>query len=178
MVICCKKASITAKGDDSNNQYTIERENDEVYLRFGGGALEDMFQTRYKEMKSQKPSEYKEVVSQELQVLQWMQMTDKSNLPSSLAYRDRGGMYFPNLALTPFIRSVDTCVCEDANDIGFKRYGKNLVAVVTQQVQRNQLLLKHFCLQKSKVYDQETKLLLQCTLNLAENCAIPELMNL
>lgn len=139
-----QKASITAKGDDSDSHYTIEREGDEVYLRFGGGALADMFQTRYKEMKSKKPSKYKEKVSQELQVLQWMQMTEKSKLPSSLAYRDRGGMYFPDLALLPFIRSVDTCVREIANDVGFKRYGKNLVAVVTQQVQHNKLLFKEF----------------------------------
>ena len=95
-------------------------------------------------MKSKKPSQYKEKVSQELQVLQWMRMVDKSNLPSSLAYRDQGGMYFPDLALLLFIRSVDTCVREIANDTGFKRYRKNLVTVVTQQVQQNQLLLEEF----------------------------------
>ena len=53
-------------------------------------------------------------------------------------------MYFPDLALLPFIRSVDTCVDEIANDTGFKRYKKNLVAVVTQQVQQNQRLLEEF----------------------------------
>ena len=104
-----QKASGIAKGGESDGHHTIESEGDEVYLRFGGGALADMFQTRFKEMRSKKPSQYKEKVSQELQVLQWMRMVDKSNLPSSLAYRDQGGMYFPYFAHLPFIRSVDTC---------------------------------------------------------------------
>ena len=103
-----------------------------------------MFKLRYTAMKSKKPSHLKEKVSQELQVLQWMRMVDKSSLPPSLSYRDQGGMYFPDLALLPFIKSVDTCVRENTNDIGFKRYGKNLVTVVTEQVQRNELLRKEF----------------------------------
>ena len=37
-----------------------------------------------------------------------MRAFDESNLPHSPGYKDRGGMYFPDLALLPFIRSVDT----------------------------------------------------------------------
>ena len=77
-----------------SHTYTLESEPDEVYLRFGGGALADMFTQRYKDMKSKKSSEKKENISQELQVLQWIRRVDKSTLPASLAYRDRGGMYF------------------------------------------------------------------------------------
>ena len=139
-----QKISSSIKGDDEDNLYIIGNEADEVYLRFGGGALTDMFKLRYMAIKSKKPSHLKEKVSQELQVLQWMRMVDKSSLPPSLSYRDQGGMYFPDLALLPFIKSVDTCVHENANDVGFKRCGKNLVTVVTERVQRNELLRKEF----------------------------------
>ena len=52
-------ACTIAKDSDTDSHYSTEREDDEVYLRFGGGALADMFRTRYKEMKSEKPSQYK-----------------------------------------------------------------------------------------------------------------------
>ncbi len=45
--------------------YTLQSEPDDVYLRFGGGALADMFTQRYKDMKSNKASIYKERISQE-----------------------------------------------------------------------------------------------------------------
>ena len=80
-------ACIIAKDSDTDSHNPNEKD-DEVYLRFGGGALEDMFRPQYKEMKSKKPSQYKEV-SQELQVLQWVCMIDKSTLPPSLAYTCR-----------------------------------------------------------------------------------------
>ena len=113
-------------------------------MRFAGAALADMFSLRYKDMKSKKSSHRKEDVSKELQVLEWMRMTDKSDLPTSLAYRDKGGMYFPDKMLLPFVRSLDNCVRENANKEGFQRYGKNLVKVVSEQVSHNQLLLEQF----------------------------------
>ena len=127
-----------------SHTYTLESEPDEVYLRFGGGALAYMFTQCYKDMKSKKSSEKKENISQELQVLQWIRRVDKSTLPASLAYRDRGGMYFPDEAFLPFIKSIDECVRENANEECFKRYGKNLVRVITEQIQQNQLLLQQF----------------------------------
>lgn len=95
-------------------------------------------------MKSKKASQRKEEVSKELQVLEWMCMTDKSDLPTSLAYRDQGGMYFPDKMLLPFVRSLDNCVQENANKESFQRYGKNLVKVVSEQVSHNQLLIEQF----------------------------------
>lgn len=137
-------ATLSVKKVDTQCQVTIDSEPDEVYMRFGGGALADMFSLRYKDMKSKKSSHHKEKVSKELTVLEWMRMTDKSDLPTPLAYRDQGGMYFPDKALLPFIRSLDNCVRENANKEGFKRYGKDLVKVVTEQVKHNQVLLEEF----------------------------------
>ena len=57
---------------DAQIKPTIEREPDEVYIRFAGGALADMFKLRYKDIKSKKSSHHKEEVSKELQVLEWM----------------------------------------------------------------------------------------------------------
>ena len=132
-----QQATLAAKEADSQSEYAIVTEPEEVYIRFAGAALANMFNLRYKEMKSKKSSQHKERVSKELQVLEWMRMTDKSDLPTSLAYRDRGGMYFPDKILLPFVRSLDNCVRENANKESFQRYGKNLVKVVSEQVSHN-----------------------------------------
>ena len=123
----------------------LQHEPDEVYLRFGGGALADMFKQRYKDMRSKKKSsKTKDIISQEIQVLGWIRRVDKSTLPASLAYRDQGGMYFPDDDFLPFIRNLDECVRESANEDAFQRYGKNLVKVVSEQVQHNQHLFEEF----------------------------------
>jgi hypothetical protein len=36
-----------------------------------------------------------------------MECPDKSIIPASLQYRDKGFMYFPDQALIPFIKAVD-----------------------------------------------------------------------
>ena len=120
---------------------TLQSEPDDVYLRFGGGALADMFTQRYKDMKSNKPSIHKERISKELQVLECMRRMDKSTIPPTLAYRDRGGMYFPDEAFLPFIKSLDDCVRGNANEESFTCYGKNLVKIATEQVQQNQVCI-------------------------------------
>lgn len=73
-------------------------------------------------------------------MFQWIRRDDKRTLPASLAYRDKGGMYLPEDNFLPL--SVDECMC--ANEEGFWHYGKNLVKVVTEQVQHNQQLLQQF----------------------------------
>lgn len=93
----------------------MESEEEEVYMRFAGAAMANMFSFRYKAMKSKRSSKRKDEISNELQVLGWMRMTDKSNIPSSLAYRDQGGMYFSTKELLPFVKSLDDCVRENAN---------------------------------------------------------------
>ena len=106
----------------------LERESDDVHLRFCGAALASMYQERYKKMKS-KTTKNKGDVSKELTVLDWIRMTDKTTLPESLKYKDEGGMYFPHTLFIPFVRAVDECVREHANETSFKRYGSKLVQV-------------------------------------------------
>ena len=65
----------------------IESESDEVYRRFGGSALVDMFNMCFMAMKSEKPSNCKEKVSQELHVLKWIRIINMLTLPTSLVYR-------------------------------------------------------------------------------------------
>ena len=139
-----QQAILLGKDDGKESSTSIRSEPNEVYLRFGGGALASMFTGRYKDLKPNKSSQHKEKVSQELQVLEWIRMVDKSELPIALEYRDRGGMYFPDKVLLPFIKSLDECVRESTNTVAFQRYGKKLVKVVTDQVQQNQLLFKLF----------------------------------
>ena len=99
-----QQVRVLMKGDDSQQlTNTLESEPIDVYLRFGGGALADMFTHRYKDMKSNQASKQKEKISKELQVLECIRRVDKSTLPPALAYRDRGGMYFPDEAFLPFI---------------------------------------------------------------------------
>ena len=71
-------------------------------------------------------------------------MRDKAVLPESLKYKDEGGLYFPQMCFIPFIRSVDDCVREHANEVSFKRYGSKLVEVASQQLKSNQLLKPKF----------------------------------
>ena len=88
-----QQARLLVKDDGEESSTSIRSEPDEVYLRLGGGALASMFTGCYKDMKSNKSSQHKEKVSQELEVLEWIRMVDKSELPIALEYRDRGGMY-------------------------------------------------------------------------------------
>ena len=99
-----------------------------------------MFKQRYKDMKSTKSSKIKEKVSQEIQVLEWIRRVDKSTLLASLAYRDQGGMYFPDNDFVPFIRNLDESVRESANEEALQRYGKNLVK---EQLMHNQLFFSN-----------------------------------
>ena len=98
---------LLANGNNINStkNSTLQSEPEEVYLRFGGGALADMFKQRYKDMKSKKSSKIKEKVSQEIQVLEWIRRVDKSTLPASLAYRDQGVCTFLTMTLYPSLET-------------------------------------------------------------------------
>ena len=139
-----KSAKLAINEPDTIAPPKVESEPEEVYLRFAGAALADMFTLRYKAMKSDKSFHSKEMIQGELQVLEWMRMTDKSKLPSSLQYRDKGGMYFPDKELLQFIKCLDDCVRENANEEAYKRYGKSLVKISTEQIAHNQLLFEKF----------------------------------
>ena len=58
---------------------TGSKEPDEVYFRFGGGALAEMFHTRYKQMKSSKPHTVKAKISEELSLLKCMQWKTRTS---------------------------------------------------------------------------------------------------
>ena len=106
------RSLVKDRSENCTSNCTLPSEPDEVYLCFGGGALADMFKQCYKDMKSKKSSKNSKKVFQQLQVLQWIQRDNKSTLPASLAYRDKGGMYFPEDVFLPFFKSVDECVRE------------------------------------------------------------------
>ena len=101
---------------------------DDVHLRFCGAALASIYQERYKKMKL-KTCKPKDQIGT---VLDWIKMTDKATLPESLKYKykDEGGMYFPHLAFILFIKSVDNCIKEHANEVSFRRYGSKLNVVI------------------------------------------------
>lgn len=115
----------------STSSAALCEEPDDVYLRFGGGALADMFHSRYKQIKSSKSHSVKARISEELSVLKWMQMEDKNKdtLPDSLKYRDRGHMYFPHNNLLPFVKKVDQSVRKSANTDTFRSRGSELIKV-------------------------------------------------
>ena len=78
----------------------------------------------------------------EITVIKAMQCTDKSVVPESLQYRDRGFMYFPSQEFIPFIRAVDDCVRLVANSDGMQKLGKHLIEVATEKVKNNSELRK------------------------------------
>ena len=69
MSFMIQQATLAAKESDNQSEYSIVTESDEVYMRFVGAALANMFNLRYKDMTSKKSSQHKERVSKELQVL-------------------------------------------------------------------------------------------------------------
>lgn len=129
--------------DSSQPCISLSSEPEEVYYRFCGAAMAGMYKERYKMMKSSSCKQ-KEDVGKELTVLDWMRLNDKSTLPTSLQYKDEGGMYFPKHTLIPFIRDVDSYVREHANEVSFARYGSKVIEVATHELQNNQLLKPKF----------------------------------
>ena len=50
------------------------------------------------------------ILSQEITILQAIKMKDKSKLPKYLMYHDDGYMYFPDVPFIPFLQSIDDLV--------------------------------------------------------------------
>ena len=104
-----------------------ETDGDDVYYRFGGGALSDMLHLRYKQIRACKDDQ-RDLLSQEISILHHMKLKDKSKLPNYLKYRDRGYMYFPDPAFLPLLREIDTTVKEVVN-VGGLQQGDSLIKV-------------------------------------------------
>ena len=89
-------------------------EPDEVYYKFGGAAIAEMLEKRYRSIHSC-PENKRGTIVVEITVLKAMECLDKSIIPPSLQYRDNGFIYFPDEALIPFIKAVDDKVKQVAN---------------------------------------------------------------
>ena len=102
-----------------------------------------MLHVRYDKRRSCK-QEQKETLEQEIQVLKCIQCTDKSHIPEELKYRDRGYMYFPSKDFLSFLRGLDNCVMENANDSTFKKYGPEMIDVAVKQMEATQEFQQQF----------------------------------
>ena len=112
----------------STSSLTITDDSDDVHYRFGGAAICDMLQLHYKQIKTCK-DEQRDIISQEISVLQAMNTKDKTKIPGYLQYRDRGYMYFPDANLLPCIKEIDTMVKKIVNLDGLQQKGDDLIKV-------------------------------------------------
>lgn len=107
---------------------SIQEDDDDVYYRFGGASLAAMLKLRYNKLKSVSESS-KITIQAQIKVLQTIVCTNKSDIPEYLQYRDKGHMYFPKQSFISFIKSVDKCILQHANETSFQQHGTNLVAM-------------------------------------------------
>ena len=124
-------------GDNCGLDQTPILEEEGVYYRFGGAALATMLHLRYNQLKSGIQESKRESVKFEITILKAIQCTDKQHIPEYLQYRDMGYMYFPAARFIPFIKNVDQCVLEYANESSIKQYGARIVEVATEKLRQN-----------------------------------------
>ena len=103
-------------------------DGDDVYFRFGGAALCDMLNQRHQQIKSCMDMQ-RDKLSQEITILQAMNLKDKAILPQYLQYCDRGFMYFPDISFISFLRSVDEIVKKCMNMNTLKQDGSDVIKV-------------------------------------------------
>ena len=108
-------------------------EPEDVYYRFGGAAIAEMLRNRYRSIHTC-PVEKRGTIVVEISVLKAMECSNKSTIPTSLQYRDKGFMYFPDKALIPFIKAVDDKIKQVANNEGVQKHGRNIVQVASEHV--------------------------------------------
>ena len=113
---------------DTAEAALIGEDGDDVYHRFGGGAICSMLKLRYKELKNCSRTN-RNALSIQVCMLQAMNLKDKSGIPDYLKYRDRGYMYFPHSSLIPFLRGIDTVVKKCVNEDKFCEHGDDLIKV-------------------------------------------------
>ena len=124
----------------------------DVYYRFGGATLARMLQARYSTIKCC-PADCKEQLGKEISLLQNLNTKDKSRVPKFLLYRDKGFMYFPCEQLLAFLQLIDIQVKNNANENNFRKHGKNLIKVITDELQSDDTLRGSFCDVLEKVYE-------------------------
>ena len=104
-----------------------------LHYRFGGAAIAEMLKKRYRSIHCC-PQNNRGMIVEEISILKAMECPDKSIIPASLQYRDKGFMYFPDQALILFIKAVDDKVKEIANKKRVQEHGENIVQVTTDKV--------------------------------------------
>ena len=119
---------LASKTEENDIPIVMSLDGDDVYYRFGGAALCDMLHQRYKQIKTS-PKDRKDIISQEITILQAINSKDKSAIPDYMKYRDLGYMYFPHQTFIPFLRNVDTSLKEVVNPSGLEKHGHNLIKV-------------------------------------------------
>ena len=129
--------------EPSSSTRVISQDSDSVYYRFCGAAMTAMLHARYEKRRSCKQDQ-KETLEKEIKVLKCIQCTDKSHIPEELKYRDRGHMYFPSVEFLSFLRGLDTCVLENANESTFRKYGPEMIDVAVKQMEASQEFQKQF----------------------------------
>lgn len=133
----------SVQDDTSTPSQPPATEPEDVYYRFGGAAIAQMLHNRYRSMYTS-PADKRIAISTEISVLKAMQCDDKSVVPASLQYRDRGFMYFPDQALIPFIKAADNKIKKFANSDGIREHGRNIARVATEQARMDESLKKLF----------------------------------
>ena len=110
-------------------------------------------------------------IALEITILKSMECKDKSIIPSSLKYRDRGFMYFPDPSFIPFIKAVDDKVRSIANSDNIKNHGSNIIAVASEIVKADSSLPKLFeNTLGGKIDCMDGRALVLYTVNLLGNC--------
>jgi hypothetical protein len=101
-------------------------------IAWGGAVIAEMLHNRYKRIHSC-PMDKRSSVVEESSILKAIQTTcmNKSHVPASLQYRDRGFMYYLDRPFLPFIKSVDQTVKSVANEEGIKHHGKHIIDITT-----------------------------------------------
>ncbi len=99
-----------------------------------------MLHTRYHKKHKLKDGPHRSSVDREIQLLKCIQCDDKTHIPEELKYRDRGHMYFPSKEILCFLKHVDACVMENANEASFKKYGSEMIEVAVKQLEATQEL--------------------------------------
>ena len=132
------------QSDDLDQTPTLEDQEVGVYYRFGGAALAAMLHLRYDQLNPGIDESKRECVRDEITILKAIQCTTKDHVPDYLQYRDMGYMYFPAACYIPFIKNVDKCVSEYANESSLKQHGSRLVEVATENLRNNNDLETQF----------------------------------
>lgn len=124
-------------------------ETDDTLCRFAGAALHRMmYDVRLrrdtlngKRGRRQDLSDQSKVsMKKELEILDKLIMIDKSGISVGLKNLDEGRLTFPRKELLPFLKSVDSEVCDFANDTNLKKYPSKFLKMCQDCVVYNECL--------------------------------------